>query len=72
STLDDLAIFHVVVKHWEAYGSRIDMKFTTYQGADWEDREGDLTKAKFFRSGDKITMNIRFSTDITLLQRDFS
>ena len=63
SRLDDLAIFHIVVNpmmksHPELPTVR--MTYTTYRGTEHimniDDEPGDFTKAKTFRSGDRITM----------------
>ena len=66
STLNDLAIFHIVVNpllqsHPELPRTR--SNYTTYQRSEWyrDDRVGDLTKAEFFRSGDRITAYWRIS-----------
>ena len=66
STLDDLAIFHIVVKSsspWHPELPRTRSEYTTYQGSrgDLDDRVGDLTKAGFFRSSDRITAYWRIS-----------
>ncbi len=63
SRLDDLAIFHIVVNpmmqsHPELPTVR--MTYTTYRGTEHimnvDNEPGDFTKAKTFRSGDRITM----------------
>lgn len=60
STLDDLAIFHIVVNPLMQSHPKLPRTrstYTTYQGSGWDrdNRVGDLTKAEFFRSGDRIT-----------------
>ena len=63
SRLDDLAIFHIVVNpmlqsHPELPTVR--MTYTTYRGTEHimniDNEPGDFTKAKTFRSGDRLTM----------------
>ena len=57
SRLDDLAIFHIMVTSMtRSYG--VYKTYTTYRGSDIDrDSElGDFTKAKTFRTGDRITM----------------
>ena len=60
STLDDLAIFHIVVNPlmpWYPEFPRTRSEYTTHRGDEWlnDDSIGDFTEAEFFRAGDRLT-----------------
>lgn len=61
SRLDELAIFHIVVNPMRQSHPDLPIvqkTYTTYRGVghSFENEPGDFTKAKTFRSGDRITM----------------
>ncbi len=61
SRLDDLAIFHIVVNPMMQSHPELPIvqkTYTTYRGIDidLDNEPGDFTKAKTFRTGDRITM----------------
>lgn len=61
SRLDELAIFHIVVNPMMQSHPELPIvqkTYTTYRGIRYnlEDEPGDFTKAKTFRSGDRLTM----------------
>ena len=61
SRLDELAIFHIVVNPMmQSHPERpiVQKTYTTYRGLEhnFDNESGDFTKAKTFRSGDRITM----------------
>lgn len=61
SRLDELAIFHIVINPMMQSHPELPIvqkTYTTYRGShiDSDSEPGDFTKAKTFRSGDRITM----------------